>query len=344
MNLIRPSRLAAGDKVATISLSWGGAGELPHRYRKGKEQLQQQFGLEVTETKNALKPAQWIYENPQARAEDLMEAFADKSVKAIISNIGGEDSVRILKYADMDVIRNNPKIFLGFSDSTITHLLCLKAGLTSFYGTSLLTGFAENGGMHAYQVDDFRNTFFSAAPVRRIMPNTSGWTSERLEWFDPSLQNIKRKLQPYTGWKFLQGEGIVQGRLIGGCLDVLEFLKGTPYWPEDAYWQDSILFFETSEEMARPEFIRYWMRSYATLGILRKAKAILLGRPFDNQYAAAYEADILKVLREEGLTDMVVVTQMDFGHTCPIFTLPYGVLAEVNCAEKTFTLLESGVQ
>lgn len=344
MNLIKPSRLAAGDKVATISLSWGGAGELPHRYRKGKEQLQQQFGLEVTETKNALKPAQWLYENPQARAEDLMEAFADKSVKAIISNIGGEESARILKYVDINIIRNNPKIFLGFSDTTTTHLLCLKAGLTSFYGTSLLTGFAENGGMHRYQIEDINNTFFTAPPVRRIMPNTEGWTSERLEWSDPSLQDVKRKLEPNTGWKFLQGSGRVQGRLIGGCIDVLEFLKGTPYWPEDSYWQDSILFFETSEETARPELIRYWMRNYALLGILRKAKAILWGRPYDNQYAAEYETEILKVLKEEGLTDMVVVTQMDFGHTCPAFTLPYGVLAEVNCAEKTFTLLEAGVQ
>lgn len=343
MNLIRPARLAAGDKVATISLSWGGAGELPHRYRKGKEQLQQQFGLTVTETKNALRPAQWIYENPQARAEDLMEAFADKSIKAIISNIGGEDSIRTLKYVDIDVIRNNPKIFLGFSDSTITHLLCLKAGLTSFYGTSLLVGFAENGGMHPYQVEDFRQTFFSGAPVRPILPS-GGWTSERLEWFDPSLQDVKRKMQPHTGWKFLQGEGVVQGRLIGGCLDVLEFLKGTAWWPEEEHWNDSILFFETSEEMARPELLRYWMRNYAALGILRKAKAILLGRPYDNQYATEYETAILQVLREERLTDMVVVTQMDFGHTCPSFTLPYGVLAEVDCTEKKFTLLESGVQ
>lgn len=343
MKLIKPSRLAAGDKVATISLSWGGAGELPHRYRKGREQLQQQFGLIVTETKNALKPAQWIYENPQARAEDLMEAFADQSVKAIISNIGGEDSIRTLKYVDINVIRDNPKIFLGFSDSTVTHLLCLKAGLTSFYGTSLLVGFAENGGMHPYQVEDFRNTFFSGTPVRRIM-SSGGWTSERLEWFDPSLQDVKRKLQPHTGWKFLQGEGMVQGRLTGGCLDVLEFLKGTSYWPEADHWNDSILFFETSEEMARPGLIRYWMRNYAALGILHKAKAILLGRPYNNQYAVEYETAILQVLREEGLTSMVVVTQMDFGHTCPTFTIPYGVLAEIDCTNKTFTLLESGVQ
>ena len=116
MKLITPKRLTSGDKVATISMSWGGAGDLPHRYLKGKERLIQIFNLEVTETKHALQSAEW-------RANDLMEAFADPSIKAIISNIGGDDSVRMLKYIDLEVIRNNPKIFLGFSDSTVTHFI-----------------------------------------------------------------------------------------------------------------------------------------------------------------------------------------------------------------------------
>ncbi|WP_317224512.1 hypothetical protein [Flavobacterium covae] len=53
MNLIKPKLLKKGDKVATISLSWGGAGEIPYRYEQGKRQIQEVFGLEVVETKNA---------------------------------------------------------------------------------------------------------------------------------------------------------------------------------------------------------------------------------------------------------------------------------------------------
>src|SRR4051812_8724976 len=126
MKLVKPKALKPGDKVAIISLSWGGGGELPERYQQGKRQLQATFGVEVVETKHALKSAQWIYENPQARAQDLMEAFADPSIRAIISMIGGDDSCRILRYVDTAIIRQNPKLFLGFSDSTITHFLCLK--------------------------------------------------------------------------------------------------------------------------------------------------------------------------------------------------------------------------
>ncbi|MGI4875843.1 MAG: S66 family peptidase [Janthinobacterium lividum] len=344
MPLVKPKALQPGDKVAVISLSWGGAGELPARYEQGKKQLQATFGLEVVETTHALKSAQWLSDNPRARAQDLMEAFADPTIKAIISTIGGDDSCRILRYIDLEIIRQNPKIFLGFSDSTITHLLCLKAGFTSFYGTSLLVGFAENGGMFPYQIADIQRTLFSANAVGAVPPNEAGWTSELLDWSDSSLQHTNRKLVPSAGWNFLQGDHLVQGRLIGGCLEALESLKGTAFWPSPAQWTDAILFFETSEVRPEPDYFRWWLRNYAQQGILHAAKGILLGRPDNNAYVQEYNAELRKVLGEEGLTDLPVITEMDFGHTSPVFTLPYGVLAQIDGAARTFSLLESGVE
>ncbi|UHG94464.1 S66 family peptidase [Spirosoma oryzicola] len=343
MNLVKPKALKPGDTVATISLSWGGAGELPERYEQGKRQLQETFGLNVVETKHALKSAQWLYENPQARAQDLMEAFADPSIKGIISTIGGDDSCRILRYVDVEIIRQNPKLFLGFSDSTITHLLCLKAGLSTFYGTSLLVGFAENGGMYPYQVADIKRTLFSTEVIGLLKPNEAGWTSELLDWSDVSLQNKKREVESNPGWNFLQGETIAQGRLIGGCMEALESLKGTTWWPDNECWADSILFFETSELKPEPDSFRWWLRNYAEQGILKKANGIILGRPYDNVYVNAYNDELLKVLHEEGLTEMPVITEMDFGHTCPVFTIPYGAMTQIDCLIKTFSLLESGV-
>lgn len=342
--LTRPKSLKQGDTVATISLSWGGAGELLHRYEIGKRRLQEVFGLNVVETKNALKSADYISKNPQARAEDLMEAFSDKSIKAIISNIGGEDSIRTLPYTDISVIRQNPKIFLGFSDTTVTHFACYKAGLTSFYGTSLLVGFAENGGMHQYQIDDIKRTLFSSLPVGQIFQNKSGWTSEHLEWFDKSLQNTKRKLTDSNGWNFLQGNKKVQGQLIGGCVDVLEFLKGTDYWLSKSDWSDKILFLETSEEMMPPTNFRRALRNYAAQGIFEKISGLILGRPYNNKFVDEYNNILLQVIRDEqGNDQLPIITEMDFGHTCPTFTIPYGVLAEIDCEQKTFSFLESGV-
>jgi muramoyltetrapeptide carboxypeptidase LdcA involved in peptidoglycan recycling len=173
--------------------------------------------------------------------------------------------------------------------------------------------------------------------------NRAGWTSELLDWSDSSLQHTTRKLVPSAGWNFLQGSQLVQGRLIGGCLEALESLKGTALWPSPAQWTDAILFFETSEVRPDPDYFRWWLRNYAQQGILHAAKGILLGRPDNNAYVQEYNTELLKVLREEGLSELPVITEMDFGHTSPVFTLPYGVLAQIDCASRTFSLLESGV-
>lgn len=342
--LIKPKKLNIGDKIATISLSWGGAGELPHRYQFGKKQIESHFGLEVVETKHALKSADWIYKNPEARAEDLMEAFSDNSIKAIITNIGGEDSIRTLPYIDLNTIINHPKIFLGFSDTTITHFACMKAGLSSFYGTSLLVGFAENTGMHSYQIDDLKKTLFSSEIIGQIQPNIEGWTSERLEWFDQPKMHQKRKLNPTTGWNYLQGKGKVQGRLIGGCMEVLEFLKGTDYWPEKNEWNNTILFLETSEDMPLPVYFKWWIRNFAAQGIFNQINGVIVGRPYNNQYTNEYNDILLKVIKEEeGLSDLPIITEMDFGHTCPTFTIPFGALAEIDMDKQSFSILEAGV-
>lgn len=198
--------------------------------------------------------------------------------------------------------------------------------------------------MHQYQIDDIKRTLFSSLPVGQIFQNKSGWTSEHLEWFDKSLQNTKRKLTDSNGWNFLQGNKKVQGQLIGGCVDVLEFLKGTDYWLSKSDWSDKILFLETSEEMMPPTNFRRALRNYAAQGIFEKISGLILGRPYNNKFVDEYNNILLQVIRDEqGNDQLPIITEMDFGHTCPTFTIPYGVLAEIDCEQKTFSFLESGV-
>lgn len=347
MALIKAGRLRPGDTVAAISLSWGGPGTFPHRYETGKEQLQKEFGVTVVETPHALRDAGWLYQNPEARAEDLMGAFADPSIKAMISTIGGDDSIRILPFLDLDIIRSNPKILMGYSDTTISHLACFKAGLVSFYGPALMAGFGENGGLFPYMVDAVRKTLFSAEPVGEIRPNTSGWTVEELDWAYPENQSRRRQLVPSTGWTFLQGTGIRQGHLLGGCLEVLDFLRGTEFWPGTESWQNAILFLETSEDAPPPALLKYILRSYASMGILQQLSGILFGRPGGNipvDRFKEYDDVILQVVTgEERLSELPVITGMDFGHTDPMFVIPYGVQAEIDCETQKFTILENAV-
>ena len=345
--MIKPKKLQPGDTIAAITLSWGGPGTFPHRYEAGKTQLQEEFGLNVVETPHALRDADWIYNNPRARAEDLMNAFADPSIKAILSTIGGNDSIRILPYLDLNVIRSNPKVFMGYSDTTVTHMACFKAGLVSFFGPAMMAGFAENGGMFPYMVDSVRRSLFSPAAIGKIEPNTGGWTAELLDWADPENQFRRRRLTPSTGWSFLQGQGVRQGHLMGGCLEVLDFLRGTDFWPESAAWENAILFLETSEDAPPPAALKYSLRSYAAMGILQKLSGILFARPggdISPDQFKDYDAVLRQVVtEEEGLSELPIITHMDFGHTDPMFVLPYGVKAEINCDAQAFAILENAV-
>jgi muramoyltetrapeptide carboxypeptidase LdcA involved in peptidoglycan recycling len=98
--------------------------------------------------KNALKITGHTAGSAKERAEDINNFFKDKNIKAIFSFIGGNHSNQILKYLDFDLIRKNPKIFLGYSDITVLHFaLYAQADLASFYGPVVLAQFAENPEM-----------------------------------------------------------------------------------------------------------------------------------------------------------------------------------------------------
>lgn len=345
--MLKPARLQAGDRVATVSLSWGGPGAIPHRYEAGKRQLEEAFGVRVVEMPHTLAEPDWLAQNPKARAGDLMQAFLDPSIKAIFSTIGGDDSIRLLPYLNLDTIRANPKIFLGYSDTTITHFACYKAGLTSFYGPAIMAGFGENTGMFPYMVDSVRQTLFAAQAPGEIEPNEEGWTVEHLDWNNPQNQTRPRKLNDPIAWRYLQGEGVHRGHLLGGCLEVLDWLRGTPLWPRPQQWQNALLFLETSEEAPPPEAVARFLRTLAAMDVLPRLAGILFGRPggeLPPEQFEAYDRALLQVVaREEGLTSMPIVTCMDFGHTDPMFVLPYGVQAQVDCRAQTFAILEAAV-
>lgn len=345
--MIKPKALKSGDRIATVTLSWGGPAVFPHRYKAGKQQLKEAFGVEVVEMEHTLASADWIAANPKARAQDLMAAFADDSIDAIVSTIGGNDSIRILPFLDLDLIAENPKPFIGYSDTTVSHLACYKAGLVSFYGPAIMSGFAENCGLHPYLEQSFRKVLFADSLDCSIVPNTEGWTVEHLDWAKPENQNIKRKLNPAPGWNFLQGGGVYEGHLLGGCLEVLEWLRGTPVWPTPEQWKGAFLFLETSEEGPLPDVVISALRSYAAEGVLSNLSGILFARPGGDvkpDCFVDYDKAILQVVcEEEGLTDLAVITGMDFGHTDPFLTLPYGIIMQADFDRKALSLKENAV-
>lgn len=252
--MIKPNRLKAGDSVALVSLSSGMAGEkiFSHRVEIAKLRLENDFGLNVVIMPNAMKGIEFLDQNPQLRAEDFMNAFKDTNIKAVFSMIGGDDTIRLLPFIDFEVLRRNPKIFLGYSDTTVNHFMMYKAGITSFYGPSVIAQFAENGSLHIYTKEYLKKLLFDKQDTVTIQPSPQ-WTSEFLDWGNPENNTVPRTMLPdEKGYELLQGQGIVRGRLIGGCADVFPMIIGTEIWPDKDQWKNSILFLETSEEYLSP--------------------------------------------------------------------------------------------
>lgn len=341
--LKKPRMLARGDRIAIVTPSWGGPACFPERFEAGKRYLETEFELEVVTMPHARKPAEWLERNPKARAEDVLEAFADSSISAVIASIGGDDCIRLLPYLDLAVIMQHPKIFLGFSDATVLHFACLRAGVASFYGPTVMAGFAENGGMHNLSREAIRRVLFSTEIPGPLPKNAEGWTDERLDWSVPENQTRKRQLQLPIAPRVWQGSGKKHGRLIGGCAEVLEMLKGTDFWPPIDYWNDAILFYETSEEAPTPTVVARWIRNYGAQGILDRIGGIIVGRPGGGVPANRhddYGSAIAKVLAEYEVQSVPLITGFDFGHTDPMLVLPYGARTEIDCDTGTISLLE----
>jgi Uncharacterized proteins, homologs of microcin C7 resistance protein MccF len=147
--MIKPYALKKGDHVAIVSLSAVVLGEkfAKHELNRGKQRIEE-LGLIPEFMPNSLKGIEFIKNHPKKRAEDLKRAFADDQIKGIFCAIGGEDTYRLAPYLLDDPefvqnVRQHPKLFTGFSDTTVNHLMLYQLGLTTFYGPNVINDLAE---------------------------------------------------------------------------------------------------------------------------------------------------------------------------------------------------------
>jgi muramoyltetrapeptide carboxypeptidase LdcA involved in peptidoglycan recycling len=342
--LLKPPRLRPGDTIAVVSTSWGGPSAFPHVFDGGVDVLRRVFGLEVRELPTARRAARELGADPRARADDLNIAFADPSVRAIVASIGGVDSVRILPFLDPSLALVDPKVLLGFSDTVTQLAFYNQAGLVTLHGPSVMAGFAQ---IEAFPgaVEHVRSMLFEPAPWYEYRP-FADWTEGYGDWGDGANAGAVGERHPHDGWRWLQGSGRVTGRLFGGCGEVLEMMKGTRFWPAPSFWDGRILFLETSEDAPTPEMVGYWLRNYGMQGVFDRVSALLVGRARSYGAEAKTELDqmIVRVVAGEfGRPELLVVTNLDFGHTDPQWVLPLGVLAEVDAERRSIRLVESAV-
>jgi len=141
--MIKPKKLKSGSKIAIISPSNGLPFIFPKIYELGLRNLQETLEFEIIEMPTARMAPDELYKNPQLRARDINQCFVDENIDGIITSIGGYESVRILPYLDTETIVNNPKFIIGLSDATTFLAYFNYLGMITFYGPSVMAGFAQ---------------------------------------------------------------------------------------------------------------------------------------------------------------------------------------------------------
>ncbi len=339
--MIKPKKLQPGDTIATASPSWGCAGDdnIRWKYELGVKRLKE-LGLNVTAAPNSLKGAEYLDKHPEARAEDLMWAFENKSVNGIIANIGGNDSVRLLPYLDSKVIQANPKIFCGYSDIMTLHLYLNRRGLCTFYGDNLLTTVAEAEMWHPYSKYWFEKVFFDSSPIGVISPS-SDWSYSENDHIDP---NYRKTYIKNPGYAKIQGEGCARGKLFGGHGGLIEFAADSGISLCASDFKDTILFFEDIPEFFTPEYIENFFDYLGKNGYLQLLSGVIIGKTHNCGDFEPYANTIRKVVSGKyGAVKLPIISGLNFGHTSPICVLPYGALAEIDADELRFEILENGV-
>ena len=347
--MIKPKHLLPGDTVAIVSLSAGTLGEpwAIHKLHIARERLENDYGLRVKVMPNALKGRQYLYEHPEARAADWMEAFRDPEVKAIFNAIGGDDTIRLLPYIDLDVIRNNPKIFTGFSDTTSNHFMMYTAGVMSYYGASIMTNFAEYVKINDYTASAIRNTLFEPKPTLDILsaPYWYDDEDEKIWWKEENINTLRQYHPEEIGYEILQGSGVVEGELLGGCIDVFPELLGTAIWPGVSEWKGKLLFLETSEVDMPEHYLTWFLRNLAAQGIFDVISGILVGKPARRSKYEPYKEVYRKVVGFEAKRpELPILYNVNFGHAEPIGVLPIGARCRLDADKKTLTLMEPATE
>lgn len=313
--ILKPARLRPGATVALIAPAGPFSEDKLANARRNFETL----GLKVKEGENLFARNGYLAGTDEQRLADLHRAFADPAVDAIWCIRGGYGCTRLLPQVDFDLIRNNPKPFIGYSDITALHLaIRKKTGLITFHGPVGASDFPENTLAH------FRAALMEPVEGYRIAIPAAG------------------EVLPGEEYKpFIISSGTARGRLTGGNLSLLAALVGTPYFPS---FRRKIVFIEDVGE--QPYRIDRMLTQLLQASDLKQAAGIALGVFFDCQpKPGSPSLSLPDVLRDRlGKLGIPVIYGIPFGHVPHQATFPYGVEAALDADAGMLTLLEAGVR
>jgi muramoyltetrapeptide carboxypeptidase len=316
--LLRARALKPGDTVGLIT---------PATYVSDPDRLilarrtAEHFGLKPRFGRNVGKRAGYLGGSVEERLEDLHAMFRDPEVRGVFCIRGGYGSEHLLDRIDYDLIRRNPKVFLGYSDITALHLaIGARTNLVTFHGPVMLSRFSE------YTQKWFRKALFETAPVGEVS--------------NPPESN---PLRPAHTLRTVR-PGKARGRLAGGNLTLIATTMGTPY---EIDTRGRILFIEDVDE--QPYSIDRMLTQLRLAGKLSAAAGIVIGecaacRPREFQPSFESTFSFGEVLDNVlGKLDVPVLAGLTIGHTDDQLTLPAGVMASLDADAQKLVVEEAAV-
>jgi muramoyltetrapeptide carboxypeptidase len=306
--IIKPGALHQGDTVAIVAP----ASNLKAEYfERGVAEIER-LGFRAKYEAGILSKDRYTAGTDERRASELIKAFADPQVKAVWGARGGYGVMRLLNLLDQDVLRKNPKIFIGYSDLTVLHLyLYRRFKWVSFHGPMVAKDLA--GGEEHYDRESLIKAIMQTTPLGEIRSTKT------------------EMLHRGAG-------GRVNGRLLGGCLSLIASSMGTPY---ELDTRGAILFLE--EVGTKPFAIDRMLQQLKLAGKFDEVCGIVFGEMLDCVQHADQGYRIQDVLAEctAGL-GVPVMFGLPSGHS-PVgnLTLPLGVRASLD-AEKGALRIEEG--
>lgn len=310
MQRIFPKKLKKGDLVRIVAPA-SSLGIVSEENRQIASARFEALGLRLSFGKHAEEMDEFRSSSITSRIEDLHAAFADPEVKAVFSVIGGFNSNQLLRYIDWELIKNNPKVFCGYSDITaLNNAIFAKTGLVNYSGPAYAT-FCEKQGFDAYTLPYFRKCLFSD-DAYEAMPSKE-WSDDEY-YKDQETRDFVRNAGP-----IVINEGVAEGTLLGANLCTFNLLQGTEYFPD---LKDSVLFIE-DDEMANPVLFDRDLQSLIHQPGFDGVRGLVVGR-FQRKSGISdvILTEIIKTKKE--LDAMPVVANVDFGHTQSMLTFPIG--------------------
>lgn len=304
--MLKGKSLKKGDTIGIVAPANSGSKEKVLKSKKKLESL----GYRVKLGKHIFDTWHSFAGTDKSRISDINDFFKDPEVDAIICLRGGYGSIRIVEALDIEMIKKNPKIFIGYSDITTLHsALNQRAGLVTFHGPMVDSNFFD---IEKFTVDSFIE----------------------------SLENTcEREIKNPIGLKSIV-EGKSRGIVAGGNLTTLMGDMGTP---NELDFKGKILFIE---EIREPTYkVDRALTQLLNSGKLGQLNGIILG-DFNNCIPASkYDMPLMDLL-EDRLKDLGIPIIYNFksGHCKPMVTLPLGIEVEIDCERLTIRSLEGAVR